>query len=331
MLNFELIIALLISLVIAVVLGNFISNLIQKKTSSSSKEIIDKIDTVKRSFEDEFRPISTELTTNKTLIQEKADNIQKVHEKLVNTLTGSSRFGATGELLLKNFFQHSGLVEGTQYIQNQNYIKDGTTLRVEFAIKHPTGLVLPVDSHWTKTAYEQLLELRKQPSSPDRDAKIEEKYKEIIRDYGKKAKDVNTKYISSPISTDFACVYVPSESLYLELNTHITEEKSLWITEIQKKYKVTFMGPSTFSAYCSAILLGFNAISADKRSQNFLKHLDKFKKLVETNYKLAEENQNKTNAAYKKSTDVLQSAEKLTMEMEKVDEELHNLEKKNEN
>ena len=82
MLNFELIIALLISLVIAVVLGNFISNLIQKKTSSSSKEIIDKIDTVKRSFEEEFRPISTELTTNKTLIQEKADNIQKVHEKL---------------------------------------------------------------------------------------------------------------------------------------------------------------------------------------------------------------------------------------------------------
>ena len=137
--------------------------------------------------------------------------------------------------------------------------------------------MLPVDSHWTKTAYEQLLELRKQPSSPDRDAKIEEKYKEIIRDYGKKAKDVNTKYISSPISTDFACVYVPSESLYLELNTHITEEKSLWITEIQKKYKVTFMGPSTFSAYCSAILLGFNAISADKRSQNFLKHLDSLK------------------------------------------------------
>ena len=82
MLNFELIIVLLISLVIAVVLGNFISNLIQKKTSSSSKEIIDKIDTVKRSFEEEFRPISTELTTNKTLIQEKADNIQKVHEKL---------------------------------------------------------------------------------------------------------------------------------------------------------------------------------------------------------------------------------------------------------
>ena len=51
------------------------------------------------------------------------------------------------------------------------------------------------------------------------------------------------------------------------------------------------MGPSTFSAYCGAILLGFKAISADKRSQNFLKHLDKFKKLLDTNQKLAETSQ----------------------------------------
>ena len=160
--------------------------------------------------------------------------------------------------------------------------------------------------------------------------KVREQYKKIIKDYGKKAEDVNKLYISSPISTDFACVYVPSESLYLELNTHITEKKELWISEIQKKYKVTFMGPSTFSAYCGAILLGFNAISADKRSQNFLKHLDKFKKLLDVNQKLAETSQNEAEGAAKKATDVFRSAEKLNIEMEKVEEELHDMEKKNE-
>ena len=92
-------------------------------------------------------------------------------------------------------------------------------------------------------------------------------YKEIIKSYGNKAKEVSKKYIDSPISTDFACVYVPSESLYLELNTHITLDKELWISEIQKKYKVTFMGPSTFSAYCSAILLGFNSIAVDQKAK----------------------------------------------------------------
>ena len=145
-----------------------------------------------------------------------------------------------------------------------------------------------------------------------------------------KAKEVKDKYISSPISTDFACVYVPSESLYLELNTHITEKKELWISKIQEDFKVTFMGPSTFSAYCGAILLGFKAISADKRSQNFLKHLEKFKKLVEENLKDAETSQNKAEDALKKASEAFRSAEKINVEMEKVEGELHDMDKKEE-
>ena len=331
--DIQLILLLLIVVIVAVIAGNVISSIIQKKNTRdtlSTKDIIEKIEGIKNSFDDKFNPVSKGLTENKTLIEQKAQNIQTAHEKLVNTLTGSSRFGATGELLLDNLFKNSGLVEGTQYIKNQNYKKDGTTLRVEYAIKHPTGLVLPVDAHWTKTLYEHLLDLRKEVPSDQRDEKVREQYKKIIKDYGKKAEDVNKLYISSPISTDFACVYVPSESLYLELCTHITEKKELWISEIQKKYKVTFMGPSTFSAYCGAILLGFNAISADKRSQNFLKHLDKFKKLLDVNQKLAETSQNEAEGAAKKATDVFRSAEKLNIEMEKVEEELHDMEKKNE-
>ena len=334
----SLILLLLVVVVISVIFGNFISSIIQKKnlieplskadlseeTNQQTQKFIDR-------FKEEFGPIKTELTTNKTIIEQKAKNIQDAHDKLVNSLTGSSRFGATAELLLEHLFKNSGLVETSHWIKNQTYKKDGTTLSVEFAIVHPTGIVMPVDSHWTKTMYENLLELRKEPPSEQRDEKIQSKYKEIIKDYGNKAKAVNEKYISSPISTDFACVYVPSESLYLELNTHITEKKELWVSEIQRKYKVTFMGPSTFAVYCSAILLGFNAISADKRSQNFLKHLDKFKKLLEDNYKLAESQENKASLIYKNSTEVLRSAEKLKIEMEKVDEELHNIEKKNEN
>ncbi len=326
----SLILLLLIVVIVAVVAGNVISGIIQKKDTKDSlgtKDIIQEIGKIEKSFDEKFTPISD----SQLLIKQSAENIEAAHQKLVNSLTGSSRFGATGELLLDNFFKNSGLVEGTQYIKNQNYEKDGTTLRVEYAIKHPTGLVLPIDAHWTKTLYEHLLDLRKEAPSDQRDQKIKEKYKEIIRDYGKKAREVNEFYISSPISTDFACVYVPSESLYLELNTHITEKKELWISEIQKKYKVTFMGPSTFSAYCGAILLGFKAISADKRSQNFLKHLDKFKKLLDTNQRLAETSQNKAEAAAKSATEVFRSSEKLNIEMEKVEEELHEMEKKDEN
>ena len=31
------------------------------------------------------------------------------------------------------------------------------------------------------------------------------------------------------------------------------------------------MGPSTFSAYCSAILLGFNSIAVDQKAKAFFK------------------------------------------------------------
>ena len=333
--DIQLILLLLIVVIVAVIAGNMISSIIQKKDSLDKADLKEEINQIKLSFKEEFKnefgPLTTELITNKTIIEQKAINIQEAHEKLVNSLTGSGRSGATGELLLDNFFKNSGLVEGTQYIRNQNYKKDGTTLRVEYAIKHPTGLVLPIDAHWTKTLYEHLLELRKEAPSDERDQKIREKYKEIIKGYGNKAKEVKEKYISSPISTDFACVYVPSESLYLELNTHITEKKELWISKIQQDYKVTFMGPSTFSAYCGAILLGFKAISADKRSQNFLKHLDKFKKLVGENLTDAETSQNKAEDALKKATEAFRSAEKINVEMEKVEGELHDMDKKVEN
>ena len=172
--DIQLILLLLIVVIVAVIAGNVISSIIQKKNTRdtlSTKDIIEKIEGIKNSFDDKFDPVSEGLTENKTLIEQKAQNIQTVHEKLVNTLTGSSRFGATGELLLDNLFKNSGLVEGTQYIKNQNYKKDGTTLRVEFAIKHPTGLVLPVDAHWTKTLYEHLLDLRKEAPSDQRDEK----------------------------------------------------------------------------------------------------------------------------------------------------------------
>ena len=98
--------------------------------------------------------------------------------------------------------------------------------------------------------------------------------KKIINDYRDKAKDVNKKYVDSAISGGFACVYIPSESLYHEVTTHVNEDKELWISKIQDKTKVTFMGPSTFAAYCSAILLGFNQIEGDRKAKMFVKHLE---------------------------------------------------------
>ena len=238
-------------------------------------DIQKKIDQVKTDLTNSLTTISTAAGTNKGILETKSDQILKEHQRLVDSLTGSKRFGETGELLLENLFKNSGLVYEKQWVKNLTVKKDGKTLTVEFAIKHPTGLYLPIDAHWPKTSYENLLELRKVETTDETEQQRLKKekddlFKKIINDFADKAKFVNDKYINNSISAGFACIYIPSESLYHEITTHINEKKVLWISTVQEKTKVTFMGPSTFSAYCSAILLGFNSIEVDQKAKNFM-------------------------------------------------------------
>ena len=247
----------------------------EKFKSDIIEDIKNKIDNVKDNLNDTLTTISKDAGTNKGVLETKSDQIYKAHQKLADSLTGSKQFGKTGELLLENLFKNSGLVYEKQWVKNLTIKKDGKSLSVEFAIKHPTGLYLPIDSHWPKTSYERLLELRKVETTEEIEQQRinkekEDLFKKIINDYRDKAKEVNKKYVDSSISAGFACIYIPAEGLYHEVTTHVNEEKELWISKVQDATKVTFMGPSTFSAYCSAILLGFNQIEGDQKQKCLL-------------------------------------------------------------
>ena len=111
-------------------------------------DIQKKIDQVKTDLTNSLTTISTAAGTNKGILETKSDQILKEHQRLVDSLTGSKRFGETGELLLENLFKNSGLVYEKQWVKNLTVKKDGKSLTVEFAIKHPTGLYLPIDAHW---------------------------------------------------------------------------------------------------------------------------------------------------------------------------------------
>jgi DNA anti-recombination protein RmuC len=124
------------------------------------KDISDKIENLRTAVTTSVATLGTNVGVNKGIIESKSSEILEAHRRLVDSISGSKKSGIAGELLLENFFRSSGLVENTQWVKNQSYEKDGTTLSVEFAIKHPTGLVLPVDAHWTKTLYEQLSKRR---------------------------------------------------------------------------------------------------------------------------------------------------------------------------
>ena len=294
------------------------------------EDINRRVDQVKTDLTTNLTSISTDAGTTKGVLETKSDQILKEHQRLLDSLTGSKRFGKTGELLLENLFRNSGLVYEKQWVKNLTIKKEGKSLTVEFAIKHPTGLYLPVDAHWPKTLYEKLLELRKVETTDEAERQRLEKekdklFKDIMTDFAEKAEDVNEKYIDNPISAGFACIYVPSESLYHEITTHINQKKILWISTVQEKTKVTFMGPSTFSAYCSAILLGFKQIEGDQKAKMFIKHLDALTHSID---KLNEETANHEKNVKKAYTDaqaVTSASEKMKSNMQRITEELENM------
>ncbi len=294
-------------------------------------DIQQKIDQAKTDLTNSLTTISTAAGTNKGILETKSDQILKAHQRLVDSLTGSKTFGKTGELLLENLFKNSGLVYEKQWVKNLTIKKDGKSLTVEFAIKHPTGLYLPIDAHWPKTSYEKLLDLRKVETTDEIEQQRLKKekndlFKKIINDYRDKAKEVNKKYVDSAISGGFACIYIPSESLYHEITTHVNEEKELWISKVQDATHVTFMGPSTFAAYCSSILLGFNQIEGDQKAKMFVKHLDALTNSIDQLNETTLKHENNLKKAYSDAQAVTSSADKMKTNLQRITEELNNIE-----
>ena len=336
-LNTSLIIILIILVVVAILyLKNKNDGDVYNKSDHEEfktdiiSNIQTKIDQVKTDLTTTLTNISTSAGTNKGILETKSDQILKAHQKLVDSLTGSKQFGKTGELLLENLFKNSGLVYEKQWVKNLTIKKDGKSLSVEFAIKHPTGLYLPVDAHWPKTSYEKLLELRKVETTDEIELQRLKKekddlFKKIINDYRDKAKEVNEKYVNSTISGGFACVYIPSESLYHEVTTHVNEEKELWISKVQDTTNVTFMGPSTFAAYCSAILLGFNQIEGDQKGKMFVKHLEALTNSIDQLNETTLKHENNLKKSYTDAQAVTSTAEKMKTNLQRIKEELNNI------
>jgi len=305
---------------------------LQQEIEKRIKEAKEEIGNLRTDFSNSLNTVSQNVGENKGIIESKSTEILNAHQRLMDSITGSKRTGTTGELLLENLFRNSGLVYEKQWVKNKSIEKDGTTLTVEFAIKHPTGLYMPVDAHWPKTSYENLLELRKMEITPENKDRIqkekEDLFKKVLKSYGDKAKEVNKKYIDNPISAGFACVYIPNESLYLEITTHVNSEKELWISRVQSSQKVTFMGPSTFASYCSALLLGFNQIEGDQKAKVFVKYLDALTNSINQLNEETITHENNMKKAYTGAQAVTSAAEKMKTKMEKVTEELNNVENK---
>lgn len=240
---------------------------IQKAVDEKLQKALD--ERLKSSFDNVVSQIGN---VNKAIGEIK--NIASDVGSLKNVLTNVKTKGILGEVILGNII--SEILTKDQYEENFA-TKKGSRDVVEFAIKMPAGtegefVYLPVDSKFPLETYYKIKDAIDSGNKDELDLARKE-LRNKLRTF---AKDVATKYISVPDTTDFAIMFLPIEGLYIE-----AIEGGLF-EEFQREFKVNIVGPSTLAALLNALRSGFNSLAIQKRSNEVFKLLEAVKSEFES-------------------------------------------------
>jgi len=202
-----------------------------------------------------------------------SDRLEKVHQglgemqqlaigvgDLKRVLTNVKTRGTWGEVQLEMLLEQ--VLTPDQYGKNVETVP-GSGERVEFAIKLPgqeegqRPVWLPIDAKFPKEQYERLAEAAE---LADGDA-VAAAGRELERAVRLEAKTIAEKYLSPPLTTDFAILFLPTEGLYAE----VMRRPGL-ADELQRVCRVSLAGPSTLSALLNSLQMGFRTLALEKRS-----------------------------------------------------------------
>ncbi|MBQ3476312.1 DNA recombination protein RmuC [Candidatus Saccharibacteria bacterium] len=267
----------------------------EKKLEEMRETVDEKLKaSVEKRFNESFKTISTQLNQVSQGLGEMKSMATEVGG-LKKVMEGVKTRGIYGEVQLGAIIED--ILTKSQYEENI-ITKAGSNDRVEFAVKMPgkTDVVyLPIDSKFPVENYSRLISAYDDGNKAD----IETYRKALSNDVKEQAKKISTKYIDPPKTTDFAIMFVPTESLYAE----IIRVAGL-SDEIRKKYNVSIASPSTLPVMLSGLLMGFRTVAIEKRSAEVWQKLGaiktqfgKFGDLLEGVQKKLQESANKIDQA----------------------------------
>lgn len=204
--------------------------------------------------------------------------------KLNRYLSGGTLAGKFGEWSLDAIIKD--IFHTNQYTANAEVIA-GSGRRVEFAIKLPEGLLLPIDAKFPSGLFDSYL-----AAVDNRDAQLIKKSTDDIRRHVlKDALDINGKYMQSGVTVDLGIMYIPSESL-MQLIDSIGNIRE----EIFRDYRVLIMGPNSLAAYLISVHMGFRTLALNERAGEIMTEFGKLKKEFANFGSSTEELQKKTDA-----------------------------------
>ena len=260
----------------------------QAQLDSIRKTVDEKLqETLDRKLNDSFQLVSQRLEQVYKGLGEMQNLAQGVGD-LKKVLSNVKTRGVLGEVQLGAILEQ--LLTPDQYAVNVA-TKQGSQANVEYAIRLPGNdgepVWLPVDAKFPLDAYEQVLAAYDTADA----AQVEVAVKALKTRVKGFAKDVQTKYIDPPNTTDFAILFIPVEGLYAEL------VRAGMVEVLQREYKVTLAGPTTMSALLNSLQMGFRTLAIQKRSSEVWKVLGAVKGEFDKFATVLEATQNRLNQA----------------------------------
>ena len=222
--------------------------------------------------EESIRDIDRAIERQEGTLSDLTKDIQSFQDpldKLRRYLSGGTLAGKFGEWSLEAIMQD--IFHSNQYVKNAEVIK-GSGKRVEFVLKMPEGLLLPIDAKFPSGLYDSYL-LSVEHSD---DRAIKKSIDDIKRHVIKDASDIQEKYIQSGITIDLGIMYIPSESL-MQLIDSIENIREI----IFRDSRVLIMGPNSLAAYLISVHMGFRTLALNNRAGEIMEEFGKLKKEFE--------------------------------------------------
>ena len=204
------------------------------------------------------------------LVRSQLENVQKGLGEMKNlaedvgglkkVLGNVKTRGTFGEIQLAALLEQ--MLSPEQYEANVKTRKNATEF-VEFAIKLPGKdngrdvVYLPIDAKFPKDVYEQYMDAYEEGDT----TRIESTSKQLEITIKRMAKDIHEKYVEPPLTTDFAIMFLPFESIYAE----VIRRTSL-VETLQKDFKIVVTGPTTLGAILNSLQMGFRTLAIQKRT-----------------------------------------------------------------
>ena len=255
-----------------------INRTMEKKMSDLQQNNEKKLDEMRATVDEKLqKTLENRLTESFKQVSERLERVykslgemQKVSagvDDLKRVLSNVKTRGILGEVQLGSILEQ--ILSPEQYDTNV-ITKKGSTEMVEYAVKMPgtdNGFVyLPIDAKFPLDAYQKLLDAY---DSRNRDS-VKDAQKELKTRIKGFAKDISTKYIDVPNTTEFAIMFLPTEGLYSEV------VRMGLIEELQRE-KINIAGPTTMAALLNSLQMGFKTLAVQKKSAEVWKVLAEVK------------------------------------------------------